>query len=65
MSPSDPQPWLDKLVGTCLSVLVGAVGIYVAVRLIEAVWAVLLVIVGTGVIVAASVSLLRSRNRGW
>jgi uncharacterized membrane protein len=65
MSPSDPRPWIDRLVSVCLSVLVGAVAIYVAVRLVEAVWAVLLVIVGASAMIAASASLLRRRNRDW
>jgi hypothetical protein len=66
MSGSDHRGLLDKLVGICLSVLVGATAIFIAVRLIEAVWAALLVIVGVGAFVAVAVVLLRTRsNGGW
>jgi hypothetical protein len=65
MGNSDPRSWLDKLVGVCLSVLVGAAAIYIAVRLVQAVWTALLVIIGVGLFVVLSVALLRARGRGW
>ena len=39
---------LDRLVGICLSLLVAAVAVYAAVKLIEAVWAALLAILANG-----------------
>jgi hypothetical protein len=65
MSSSDPRSWLDKAVGVCLAALVGAAALYIAVRLIQAVAAVLLVVLGVGVFVALAVALLRARNGGW
>jgi hypothetical protein len=65
MSSSDPRPFLDKLVGVCLSVLIGAAAIYIAVRLIQAVWTALLVILGVGAFLAIAAALLHSRNRDW
>jgi hypothetical protein len=65
MSGTDPTPFIDKLVGVCLSLLVGAAAVYIAVQLIEAVWTALLVILGVGVFLAVAGMVLRSRNRGW
>ena len=45
-----PSSWLDQLVGACFGLLAAAVALYIAVRLIELVWVVLLLI---GVVVAA------------
>lgn len=64
MSTSDPRSWFDRLIGVCLGLLVGAVAVYVAVRLIEAVWTVLLVILGAGALLVLAVGLLRRRDRG-
>lgn len=61
-----PSSLLDKLVGRCLTLLVGATALYVAVHLIEAVWTGLLIIAAVGLFVAVAVALLRSRsNNGW
>lgn len=38
--------WLDRLVGACCSLLVGATAIYLAVRLVESVWVELVVMLG-------------------
>jgi hypothetical protein len=65
MSSSDRRSWLDKAVGVCLRVLVGATALFIAVRLLEAVWTVLLVIVGVGVFIAVGIAITRARNRGW
>ncbi len=64
MPGSDPRGLLDKLVGVCLSLLVGAAAIFIAVQLIEAVWTALLVIVGVGAFVFVAVLLLRGRSSG-
>jgi small basic protein len=60
-----PASWLDQLVGGCFSLLVGAAAVYIAVRLILAVWTALLVILGVGAFLAVAVVVLRQRNRGW
>jgi len=51
--------------GCCFGLLAAAVALYVAVRLIESVWQVL-VGIGVGVVaVAVLVAALRWRRRGW
>jgi hypothetical protein len=60
-----PRSWLDKAVGVCLAILVGAAALFVAVKLIEAIDAALLVIIGVAIFVAVGIGLLRARNRGW
>lgn len=65
MSKADPRSWLDKAVGVCLSVLLGAAAVFIAVKLIEAVWTALLVILSIGTFIAAAVFVLRSRRQGW
>jgi hypothetical protein len=56
---------LDRLVGICLSLLVAAVAVYAAVKLIEAVWAALLAILAVAGFVVLATTILRNRNRGW
>lgn len=65
MYGSSPRGWLDGLFGLCFSLLLAAIAVHVAVRLIEAVWPVLLVILGIGTLLAAGLALLRRRDRGW
>ncbi len=60
-----PSSWLDHLVGLCLSLLVAATAVYVAVRLIQAVWTALLVILGVGLFITVGVLVLRSRRNSW
>jgi hypothetical protein len=56
---------LERLVGGCFSLLAAAVALYVAVRLIEAVWPVL-VGIGVGVaVVAGLVAVMRWQRQGW
>jgi hypothetical protein len=61
----DSRSCLDRAVGACLSVLAGAIAIYVAVRLIQSVLAALLIIVGISTFIGAAIAILRARNRGW
>lgn len=61
----DPRSWLDRAVGVCLAILVGAVALFVAIRLIEAVATALLIILGAALLVAIGIAVLRARNRGW
>lgn len=65
MSGADPRSWLDRLIGICLSLLVGAVALYIAVRLMEAVWAALLVIIGVCAFLGIAFAVLSARRRGW
>jgi hypothetical protein len=65
MPSADPRNWLDRLISLCLSLLVGAVAVFIAVKLIEAVWTALLVILGVSAFLAIAVCILRARKRGW
>lgn len=59
--------WLDRLIGWCFGILVGAIALYCAVRLIESILPALVVIIGVltlvGVIIAVIVVFNTSRNR--
>lgn len=65
MSSSDPRGLIDKVVGACIALLVGAIALYAAVRLVEAIWSALLVILGGLLLVAVLVAAWRFRHRGW
>ena len=65
MSSSNPRSWLDGLVGLCFTLLLAAIAVHVAVRLLEAVWPALLLILGVGLLLVGAVTLLRRRDRGW
>jgi hypothetical protein len=65
MSARYPGGWLDRAAGACLAILAGAVAIFVAVKLIEAVAGALLIIVALTVFVGVVIAILRGRNRGW
>lgn len=65
MRPSGPRSLLDDLFGLCFSLLLAAIAVYVAVRLIVSVWPVLLLILGIGAFAASGLALLRRRDRGW
>lgn len=56
---------LDRAVGACFLVLLGAAALFVAVRLILAVWIVLAVIAFVVIMTAIGVAVWRSRTRGW
>ena len=56
---------LDRLFGACLSLLIAAAAVYIAVHLIEAVWSALLVILVVGGIVAVSIAIMRGRSERW
>ncbi|MGX7681594.1 hypothetical protein ACSMXN_22140 [Jatrophihabitans sp. DSM 45814] len=57
----------DRLVSVCFSLLLGAAALYVAVRLIEAIWSALLVIFGVSLFIVAAVVIVRARSdsRKW
>lgn len=61
----EPERWLDRLVAACFSLLFGALALYGAVWLIEAMWWVLLIILGVGLLLGGVIAVLRARLRGW
>jgi Na+/glutamate symporter len=65
VSSYGPRSWLDRWLNLCVSLFIASAAIYGAVWLIEAVWVPLLVIVGTAVVLVASVTVLWRRHRGW
>jgi hypothetical protein len=60
---TDPRSLFDRLISACFAVLLGALALYVAVRLVEAVWSQLLV--GAGVVSALAGGWLVWRWRAW
>jgi hypothetical protein len=56
---------LDRLVGVCLSLLIAAVAVFVAVKLVLSVLVALVAILAVAGFVSLAVAILRSRNRGW
>jgi thiol:disulfide interchange protein len=60
-----PSSWLDQVVGACFALLAAAVALYLAARLIEQVWAVLLLIGIVIAVVAGLAAVLRWRRQGW
>jgi hypothetical protein len=62
---ANPKSWIGKLVGACVGLLAGSIALYAAVRLLEAIWSTLLIILGGGLLLAVLVAALRARSRGW
>jgi len=60
-----PTSLLQRLVGGCFSLLAAAVAVYIAARLIESVWLVLVGIGLFGVALAGLLAVLRWRRQGW
>ncbi len=60
-----PSSWLDRFVGACFGLLAAAVALYVAARLIEMVWVVLLLICIVMAAVIGLVAVMRWRRQGW
>lgn len=46
-----PEGWVDRLVGACVSVLVGALALYGAVYVVRSIWPVLAILTLVGVII--------------
>jgi ABC-type glycerol-3-phosphate transport system permease component len=65
MSSFDPRSGLDRLVGACLSLLVGALALYAAARLVAAVWQILVAALLVAMIVGVAVFVVRQRPPGW
>jgi putative effector of murein hydrolase len=57
--------WLDELMAVCFGLLAAAVALYLTVRLIEAIWLVLLVIAACVGTVVGVVAWLRWDRAGW
>ena len=62
---TSPKGWIDQLVGLCFGILVGALALYGAVLLIEAIWLWLVLGAGLLLIVVGAVALLRGRPGSW
>lgn len=60
----NPTRFVDKAVGVCLSVLLGAMALYGAVRIIAAVWLPLCIGITALAAIAGSWFLIR-RGRDW
>jgi hypothetical protein len=65
MSPVRERSPLGSFTSACLSLFVGALAIYLAVRLIESIAWALLVIVSVAGISGVVFVILRRRNRSW
>jgi hypothetical protein len=65
MPPYDRRSLLDRLIGACFGLLLGAIALYTAARLIESVAWTLLAIIGVVAGLGLVIAWLRSRNRGW
>lgn len=65
MSSSDPKSLIDQLVGACFTVLLGAVALYCAMQVLEAVLPFLVVLIGGAALVAAGIVVVRWRRGGW
>ncbi|MGH9089837.1 MAG: hypothetical protein ACRDZR_00410 [Acidimicrobiales bacterium] len=65
MNPPTPAGWRSWLSGAAVTVLSAAVALYVAVRLVEAVWPVL--VAATALVVGGYVTWVvhRHRDSGW
>lgn len=61
----EPQRWLDRLVGACVSVLIGALALYGAVWLLRAIWPELTIVALSATAIVGVFSWWRSRISGW
>lgn len=52
MNGSNPGRWIDRIIGWCFGILAGAIALYCAVKVLEAIWLALVVIVGIVAILA-------------
>jgi hypothetical protein len=65
MNGLNPSSWRQWMTNTAGSVFIAAILLYVAARLIEAVWWVLVLVVSAIAIVAIIRLAMRRRNSGW
>jgi thiol:disulfide interchange protein len=54
----EPGKWMDKITGWCFGILLGAIALYCAVRLIESILPTLIVIIGFLAAVAAVIGVV-------
>lgn len=50
MNGSNPGRWIDRLIGWCFGILAAVIAPYCAVKVLEAIWPALVVIVGIAAI---------------
>lgn len=63
---TNPKSFIDKFVGGCFSVLVGATALFIAARLIVSVWSILVTCFIAGLVITMAVIGYRIHsNRGW
>jgi hypothetical protein len=63
---ADPGRWIDRLSSWCFSILLASIALYCAVKLIEAIWSALLVIVGIAAIIALIIRIVvYYTSRNW
>lgn len=62
---NDPQRWLERLVGACASLFMGALALYGAIWLLSQVWVALLVIAIVVGIVITVMAIWRFRQSRW
>ena len=60
-----PASLLDRFVSGCFALLVAALALYVAVRLIESIWPVLLLIAVGVALIVGLVAAVRWRHQQW
>lgn len=60
-----PDRWLDRLVGGCVGVLLGAMALYGAVQIVESVWVPLSIGVAAIAVISSAAWLLIARSRRW
>lgn len=64
MSRTDPTG-LDQLAAGCITLLIGVTALYLALRLIEAMWVGLLILLAVGGLATLAVVVLRNRWQSW
>jgi hypothetical protein len=62
---TDPRGWLDRLVGACVSLFLGALALYAAVQLVEAIWLTLAIALVAVALLVGLVALWRARRARW
>lgn len=65
MSSGDPKSLLDQLVSGCLTILIAAVALYCAVQVLRAVLPFLVIVIGSGALIASGVVVVRWWRGRW
>lgn len=60
-----PGSLIERFVELAIMVLVGAIALHLAVRLIESVWVLLVIILGSVGLVVGLIAWLRARRQDW